>query len=303
MKKDFIETGKIRQGLVAFDLSEADYDILKYLKFFVGVVPAEALHFLHVSPEFDVLRSFYFESDETLADGWGLNETVWEKIKEEVISIFSDSPHLKFSFEATAGKPLEVILAKEAELNTDLLIVGKKVKENAQGILMRNLVRKAKDAILVIPEDVPATMNKILVPVDFSDNSARALEAAVSLAKKAGNIEIAALNVYNLPELSSYRLGKPMSEFKLMVEENITEAFAKFVAKHAAGYEAHVSIKVQEHLKPSVSGYILEHAALEKADFLVIGAKGHSLLDRLLLGSVTEKILSLNDNMTTLVVK
>lgn len=303
MKNNFIETGKVRQGLVAFDLSEADYDILSYLKFFVGVVPADALHFLHVSPEFDVLRSFYFESDETMADAWGLNETVWEKIKEEVISIFSDSPDLKFSFEATAGKPLEVILKKEAELEADLLVVGKKANEHAQGILMRNLVRKAKDAILVVPEKAPATMNKILVPIDFSDNSARALEAAVSLAKEAGNVEIVVLNVYNLPEVSSYRLSKPRGEFKEMVEENITEAFAKFVHKHAAGYQTHVSMKVQEHLKPSVSGYILDHAAAEKADFLVMGAKGHSLLDRLLLGSVTEKILSHNESMATLVVK
>lgn len=303
MKKNFIQTGKIRQGLVAFDLSESDYDILSYLRFFVGAVPAEAMHFLHVSPEFDVLRSYYFEEDDSLRDAWELNDTIWEKIKGEVSEVFSENGGLKLTFEAIGGKPLEVILGREDELEADLLVLGKKDDDSSQGVLVKNLVRKAKNAILIVPEKAPKSLKKILVPVDFSDNSARALQGAVSLAKAAGNAEVLALNVYNLPEVSSYFLSKPRTEFKKMVEENIEEAFVKFVDKFAADYKSNITTKIQEHLKPSISKYILDYATAEKADFLVLGAKGHSFLDRLLLGSVTEKILSHNHEVPTLVVK
>ena len=54
---------------------------------------------------------------------------------------------------------------------------------------------------------------------------------------------------------------------------------------------------------PRVSQYIVEAAEAENAGLIVIGAKGHSRLERLVLGSVTERLVSANQRVPVLVVK
>lgn len=55
--------------------------------------------------------------------------------------------------------------------------------------------------------------------------------------------------------------------------------------------------------KPGISKYILEFGRKEKVDFIIMGAKGHSKVENLLMGSVTEKLLTINDSIPTLVIK
>ena len=54
---------------------------------------------------------------------------------------------------------------------------------------------------------------------------------------------------------------------------------------------------------PWIPHYIKEYAEENEVDFIVMGAKGHSKVELLLLGSVTEKLLSINNSIPTLIVK
>ena len=47
----------------------------------------------------------------------------------------------------------------------------------------------------------------------------------------------------------------------------------------------------------------MDFAKQHNVDLIVTGAKGHSQVELLLLGSVTEKLLAINDSLPTLVVK
>ena len=47
----------------------------------------------------------------------------------------------------------------------------------------------------------------------------------------------------------------------------------------------------------------MDYAYDKKADLIVMGAKGHSQVELLLMGSVTEKVLAVNESIPTLVVK
>ena len=58
-----------------------------------------------------------------------------------------------------------------------------------------------------------------------------------------------------------------------------------------------------ERKRPGLAHYILQFAKQEEFDLIVMGAKGHSTLERLLMGSVTERILTQNETLATLVVK
>ena len=52
-----------------------------------------------------------------------------------------------------------------------------------------------------------------------------------------------------------------------------------------------------------IAQYIMDYATSEEAGLIVMGAKGHSQVELLLMGSVTEKLLAINESIPTLVVK
>ena len=300
--KKFSDSAKISQGLVAFDLSHSDYEILNYLKFFSNLIPTEALHFIHVSPEFDFLRSNYFPDENRVFTAWKLNEDIWKKVKTEVDTVFTASDKFKITFDAPNGNPLQTILKSQQETEADLLIVGK--KEERSSTLARNLVRKTNGAILVIPDGVNKRLEKILVPIDFSDNAARALKTAIAMGNNMPNPPmIVCLNIYALPDFSSYSIGRPEKEFKSLMRANVEEAMTRFLAKNASESKTPVTSKLVERKGPRLHKYILEKANELQADMIVMGAKGHSLVDRFFIGSVTEKLLTHNDKVPTLVIK
>ena len=302
--KKFSDSTKIGQGLVAFDLSPSDSEILDYLKFFSKLVPTEALHFIHVSPEFDFLRSNYFPDESQVFRVWKLNTDIWKKVKTKVETVFTAHDALKITFEAPSGNPLEMILKSQQEIGADLLVVGKKEERSGHGTLGRNLVRKTDGAILVVPDGVNKRLDKILVPIDFSENATRALKTAIALGNNMPNPPaIVCLNIYTLPDFSSYSIGRPEKAFESLMRANVEGAMTRFLEKNAADAKIPVTSELVEKRGPGLHKYIIKNAKKMGADMIVMGAKGHSLVERLFIGSVTEKLLTHNDKVPTLVIK
>ncbi len=304
MNNGLVTTGKIKKVLVALDLTEMDYEILRYLKYFTNHISTQGIHFLHALPEFDVLRSPYFQEREDLREAWQLNEVAWEAIKEETFGTFDESDQIELSFDTLSGDPLGIILDQAKQHEADLLVVGDKDREDTHGVLVKNIVRRSTCPVLFVPEDPELFLSNILVPIDFSENSARALKAAVAIGN---NLEekanITCFNVYDLPDVSSYFVSRPRGEFKSMMAKSVKEAFGKFLEKHVPSYEGKIDLALEERLRPSVSKYILDYADDHDFGLIVLGAKGHSLIERLLIGSVTESLLSHDEDIPILVVK
>jgi nucleotide-binding universal stress UspA family protein len=68
-------------------------------------------------------------------------------------------------------------------------------------------------------------------------------------------------------------------------------------------YRDNLDIKLMMQKEPGVAQYILDAVDEANSDLVVMGAKGHSKVELLLLGSVTEKLLALNEHIPTLIVK
>ena len=130
------------------------------------------------------------------------------------------------------------------------------------------------------------TIKKILCAVDLSDHSPMVADYATLLAKALG-AEITVL--YAAPSLSQYvGFHVPPSSIENFVGEIVEGAergMAAFVAEHFEGVKA--SGKV-------VTGYaaeeILHYATAINADLIVIGTHGRKGIDRLLFGSVAQKV-------------
>jgi len=127
----------------------------------------------------------------------------------------------------------------------------------------------------------------ILCAIDFSDYSRRALDHAVAIARWYEST-ITVLHVCSVAPVAAYVPGSPIFESAVLTpadRERLTGEIGRF-AEAADLADVPIEIVIREG---SVATEILEQAM--HADLLVIGTHGRSGFDRLVLGSVTEKVL------------
>jgi nucleotide-binding universal stress UspA family protein len=132
---------------------------------------------------------------------------------------------------------------------------------------------------------VAEAVMKIVVGLDFSEMSERALQVAVNLARQAGGAELHLVHVVTPPvagtELApSFDVGEMAQAARAKLEG----AIARMAEWRAISAMAHVVVGVPHREIPRVA----EDA---EADLIVIGTHGRRGLDRLIFGSVAEHVV------------
>ncbi len=128
---------------------------------------------------------------------------------------------------------------------------------------------------------------KILVPVDFSAHSSRALQTAIELAR-AFDAKLHLLHCYpiNVGTISPYGLVIPES-FDRDIREAATKQLTQWREKVAAQ-----KIEVESEVTPIFpSEAIASTAERIGADLIVMGTRGLSGIKHVMLGSVAERIV------------
>lgn len=126
-------------------------------------------------------------------------------------------------------------------------------------------------------------MEKILVGVDGSEHSKRALAEAIKIGKKFG-AEITVVNVYTDP-LAGHELSHKILE---TAKANLDDEGVKY--------------KLVSVLSPDASKVIMAKAKDEKFDLIVIGSRGVGAVQAFVLGSVCNRI-SCESPVNVLIVK
>lgn len=131
-------------------------------------------------------------------------------------------------------------------------------------------------------------LNKILVPIDFSDHSRKALRYAIPFARKFN----ASLDLIYVVEPTVYpadfsfgQVGFPTIEDELRKRgaEELDELIKKDIAKQVPARRA---------VRTGKAFYeILLYAKEEKIDFIIIATHGHSGIEHALFGSTAEKVV------------
>ncbi|GAB6038280.1 universal stress protein [Fundidesulfovibrio butyratiphilus] len=132
-----------------------------------------------------------------------------------------------------------------------------------------------------------AQFKKIICAVDFSEHSAKVADYAKSLAEcTGGNV----LCVYVAPSLSQYvGFHVPPSSIESFVGEIVSGAdktMAQFMTANFSGIDA-----VGKVLVGYPAEELLNLCDEEKADILIMGTHGRKGIDRLLFGSVAERVV------------
>ena len=127
----------------------------------------------------------------------------------------------------------------------------------------------------------------ILVPVDFSDHSAKALQQAVELAKSFGAV-IHLLHCYpvNVGGITPYGPEFPGDfdrQFRDAAKRKLSECSEKVAGEGVA---------VEQTLTPMLPSEAISSAAQERgADLIVMGTRGLTGLKHVMLGSVAERTI------------
>jgi universal stress protein A len=133
---------------------------------------------------------------------------------------------------------------------------------------------------------------QILVPVDYSEPSRRALQFALRLG---GDAQLTVVHAWDRPayvseEMVAYKDGSRRSLSEL-IRENAEKEMNDFLA----GVPEAASAKLEHRLlNGDPVSVILEEAAKPGYDVLIIGTHGRTGMTKLLLGSVTEKLIRLS---------
>jgi nucleotide-binding universal stress UspA family protein len=130
-------------------------------------------------------------------------------------------------------------------------------------------------------------IRNVLCPIDFSDHSRRALDHAVAIARWYDS-SITVLHVYAAAPVAVYAPGLPVLESVALTaadREQLKAHATRFVDAAQVG-DIPVDLEIAEG---NVAAEILSRAG--QTGLLVIGTHGRSGFDRLVLGSVTEKVL------------
>lgn len=294
----------IKQAVVAVGLSKSDEALLDYLDFFTQHIPMEQAAFLHVLPRFDLFNALFQNEGESMVSNYELNEETIQEMKTAANKRLSKHHIKNIDFKVREGNPLEELVALAERTEADLTVIGQQSAASQHGILARNLARKVKCNALIVPDRARQQLKKIVVPIDFSPASIQILRLAIGINKQlAEPAEIICLNVYEMPSVASVYIRKSTEELQKIVEEDRMEAFRNFLRTYAGTEAGRIRTVLIENKLGDIGTYIMDYAEEEGADLILIGAKGHSRVELLLLGSVTERLLSENDSIPTLVVK
>lgn len=127
-------------------------------------------------------------------------------------------------------------------------------------------------------------IKKILVPVDFSENSKKILETAGYFSGKCEAQIHVVFVVQSFDDYSGFFVPHmPVAQF----EEEMVQAAEQKMKKFLIGFK-NVEAKV---LVGDVSEEIIRHAEESGMDMIIMGTHGYKGLEKVMFGSVAEKVV------------
>lgn len=129
---------------------------------------------------------------------------------------------------------------------------------------------------------------KLLVPVDFSEHSARAVSVAAELARSSGGT----LDLVHVYDVVAYPVPEGYALFTPQQLERLFAEIQQRLAEMKALAQAEGAPRVETHLREGITDADICQLAREGSfDLIVMGTHGRRGLSHVLLGSVAERVL------------
>lgn len=201
------------------------------------------------------------------------------------------------------GSPWRTIVRFAEDGRYDLIVMGTHGRRGLTrallGSVAEKVVRCSHLPVLAVHGDGegPAALPKrILVPVDYSAGSARALDYAAALSRSLG-AELEVVHVWDRPSMVSDQVFVQVAEGRRqslgeLVRENTEREMQTFLQAHSARSTPGVAaLPPHRLLSGEPASTLLEELEQGKHGLVVMGTRGRTGLKHVLLGSVAEKLV------------
>jgi nucleotide-binding universal stress UspA family protein len=191
------------------------------------------------------------------------------------------------------GSALTELIELVETRQIDLLVMGARgahfVRELLLGSTTERVLRKSRRPMLAVKQRPQAPYRRILAPVDFSAHAAAAINAAHAWLPGA---DFVLLNAFEVELESTFRLAgmddEQIHEYRIQAREAAMAAMDAFVAS----LQVPANKLTRQFVHGAATLRILEHEQTMDADLIVMGKHGQSVMEELLLGSITKHVLS-----------
>ncbi|HBK70265.1 MAG TPA: hypothetical protein DDZ39_01185 [Flavobacteriaceae bacterium] len=181
----------------------------------------------------------------------------------------------------------KVVLASKNK-NVNLILVGageKSINDTFQlGTTAETIIRKSNKPVWVVKKDNNLNIKTIICPVDFSDESSRSLKNAITMARRL-QAKLLVFSVYSLLNRTSVKLNWDDIN-KLRKSEHLIELDKFLVDFNFTDLNWSKEVKGGS---PAIE--ILKATKKHNSDLLIMGTSGKTGLSRMIMGSVTEKVI------------
>jgi len=199
--------------------------------------------------------------------------------------------------EVRVGHPFSQLVEACYTHKADLLVMGvrgSKDQPNRIGAIVAKCIRRAPVDVLVVQEESLSPFKRVVTCVDFSENSAKAVQCALHVAQQDG-AALDCLHVYQSALAMAMDYGGFVTTMPAPVLEEEGEHswqmqlddFLEPLLRKADGTIVQKMVVEQTNVRQG----LLDFAKLSGADLVVLGTTGKGSLRHMLIGTTAEKIV------------
>ena len=199
--------------------------------------------------------------------------------------------------EVRVGHPFAQLVEACATHKADLLVMGvrgSKNEPNRVGAIVARCIRRAPVDVLVVQQESESPFKQVLSCVDFSENSAKAVQCALHVAQQDG-AALDCLHVYQSALAMAMDYGGFVTTMPAPVLEEEgghswqmqLDDFLEPLLRKADGTIVQKMVVEQTNVRQG----LLDFAKLSGADLVVLGTTGKGSLRHMLIGTTAEKIV------------
>lgn len=232
-------------------------------------------------------------------------QTILERdLHARAVDLLGDIP-FRLRVEANWGRPDARLVEMAREEGADLLVVGSHQYRGFERLwhmsVSRGVLHSAGMNVAVVPlatgekrgPEIAPPVRRVLVTTDFSDLANHAIPHAYSLVRGGGTVQLAHVIHPQTQPSGEYPQGPHYQEFKARHSKHVQSCVEKLRALIPAAAALHgvrTEIEIVEH-RDAAEG-ICQAAERFGADVICLGTHGRSGIEKVLMGSVTQKVMT-----------
>ncbi len=278
---------------IFLDLSDTDEFLLRYFKKLDDVFDFDSLTLVHFvalendSTELATLREQLHKP---------LEEVIEDEILDLVERVFGEKKS-SIHVNVTWGGKLDALIRWVDAEQFNLVVLGKKEKNNGTGVFSSKVIRLTDSDCLFVPENANTEFDSIALALDFSDYSEKVIRRGLNLSR---NLSSKLVPIHVLKSGFQYfPYFKNQEKFQNNLRSKAEHDYKK-IQKKTGLSDALIFVEDNGN---HISKSLYETALNYGANLIVMGNKGKADEDDLLVGSVADRMITADRKIPVLIVK